>query len=616
MFEPGQRRLLTQSLRPPAGYDLDILLGTTFSLDLEALLMAPLAFTMFDWDESDANSGREPLALIESLRRYASRLTIFCQGGQVNIPKRNQPLLASIEESVVQVFAPKVGGLFHPKVWIVRFRGRDANQAIRYRVLVMSRNLTLSTSWDAMVALDGELVERQKAFSANHPLADFVAALPGLAPVAPSPRVVEHAKLLQDELRRVRFDLPEGVELFGFKHIGLSTSPREPFKGWTNGRSLVVSPFLGEEWLKWWLEGAGTATVVSREEELLKLSRQMVESVRCFYVGIPQPTVDPQEDAQDEGIVPSDLVELHAKMFAVDEGWNARLMLGSANATDGAFDLNVEFMIELQGKKSVLGVDALVDPDNQDRGFGQLLMPYAARQEQGRADPSEELRNVEQRLRTDIARASVVGTIEPSSAGEGKYSMQLKSTGPWPAREGVQLRVWPVTMGEAYAQAIPSDATAVAIRFDELSTAQLTAFLAVDASLAAYPNALPIRFVLRIPVDGFPADRADVILRSLLSEPASVARYLGLLLSLDEASGSSSGLGLIHFGDDIASGKWGDSVDGLLETFLTVLSEEPKRLEYVDSFLKSLGPTGSEMLPPAFQEVWDAFRAAALEPVN
>ncbi len=43
MLEPRDRQLLFEALRPPDGFRFDEGVGTTFSLDLLALLMAPLA---------------------------------------------------------------------------------------------------------------------------------------------------------------------------------------------------------------------------------------------------------------------------------------------------------------------------------------------------------------------------------------------------------------------------------------------------------------------------------------------------------------------------------------------------------------------------------------------
>jgi len=51
MLSTRDRRLLLDALRPPTGYQLDRGIGSTFSLDLLALLTAPLAFTFFDWED-------------------------------------------------------------------------------------------------------------------------------------------------------------------------------------------------------------------------------------------------------------------------------------------------------------------------------------------------------------------------------------------------------------------------------------------------------------------------------------------------------------------------------------------------------------------------------------
>jgi hypothetical protein len=65
-------------------------------------------------------------------------------------------------------------GVFHPKVWVLRFLAQDG--VVRYRILCLSRNLTFDRCWDTVVALDGELLDRSNAIAVNHTLADFVAA--------------------------------------------------------------------------------------------------------------------------------------------------------------------------------------------------------------------------------------------------------------------------------------------------------------------------------------------------------------------------------------------------------------------------------------------------------
>jgi hypothetical protein len=43
MLDPEGRHLLLDALRPPPGHELDVAVGTTYTLDLYALLTAPVA---------------------------------------------------------------------------------------------------------------------------------------------------------------------------------------------------------------------------------------------------------------------------------------------------------------------------------------------------------------------------------------------------------------------------------------------------------------------------------------------------------------------------------------------------------------------------------------------
>jgi hypothetical protein len=93
VLAPDERRLLLDTLRPPDGYALDQAVGTTFSLDLIALLRAPLAFTVFDWEEGDGRPTADPRAILAALRQHAEKLTLFCQAGQIAVPPHDQLLL-------------------------------------------------------------------------------------------------------------------------------------------------------------------------------------------------------------------------------------------------------------------------------------------------------------------------------------------------------------------------------------------------------------------------------------------------------------------------------------------------------------------------------------------
>ena len=102
MLEPQERRQLLDCLRPPEGYSLDAAVGTTYSLDLLALLTAPVAFTFFDWENEAGRPTANPHALLAAIRRNADRMALFCQAGGIHIPSGDKRLFSYLEDSVFQ----------------------------------------------------------------------------------------------------------------------------------------------------------------------------------------------------------------------------------------------------------------------------------------------------------------------------------------------------------------------------------------------------------------------------------------------------------------------------------------------------------------------------------
>ena len=107
MLRPDERAHFLELLRPPSGCQLDCAVGTTFSLDLISALMLPLSFAFFDWEDADGKLIADPLALLEALRRYGNRFTIFCQSGQIRLPQNYQPLCVTfLEPCIYDVIPP------------------------------------------------------------------------------------------------------------------------------------------------------------------------------------------------------------------------------------------------------------------------------------------------------------------------------------------------------------------------------------------------------------------------------------------------------------------------------------------------------------------------------
>jgi hypothetical protein len=363
-----------------------------------------LAFTIFDWEDENGSPTADPLALFESLRRYADRISIFCQAGHIAVPVTRRLLLGYLEGSVVQVSPSEEDRVFHPKVWALRFLSDDA--PVLYRLLVLSRNLTFDRSWDTVLVLEGELSGRKNAFRMNHPLGNFFAALPDLAVHDFPERVGASVDLIQHELRRVWFEPPDGFASLAFWPLGLSHSRQWPFHD--ARRMLVISPFVKERLLAR-LPGTEGGVLVSRPEALGELEPESIERFEQTYVlrqeaeseeepTEEQPVEEELTDEDEEG-AQEDLLEggegeiltgLHAKLFVADDGWNARIWTGSANATNAAFSGNVEFLVELEGRKSFCGIDKVLSKPGDATGFADMLQKYEPASEESKTDPTKE----------------------------------------------------------------------------------------------------------------------------------------------------------------------------------------------------------------------------------
>ena len=326
MLGTRERTMLLDSLRPPTGYRLRRAVGTSYTLDLIALLTAPLAFTFYDANDEDGAPLADTVALLEALRRHAENVTLFCQAGAIAVPRPGQTLLAYLEGSVINVEARREGGIFHPKVWVLNFES-DGRPAI-YRVLCLSRNLTFARAWDTCLCLEGCLTQRQRGYWRNKPFAELLLALPGLATRPISAKLREDLERMAHEVRRVDLRPPLPFTDFRVHHFGLRNKPGWPFPA--SGRSLVVSPYLAGPVVRELMRDHGLDVLISRPEafeEVVRNAGREALPETCFVLS-PGSDLDvsvaEDEGEEDEGKRPSgteqvELAGLHAKLFPLRE---------------------------------------------------------------------------------------------------------------------------------------------------------------------------------------------------------------------------------------------------------------------------------------------------------
>src|SRR5690606_17179205 len=114
--------------------------------------------------------------------------------------------------------------------------------------------------------------------------------------------------------------------------------------------------------------------VVSRIDEVEKLSPASLANIEAYVLDA---AAGVSNDAADEmtSAPPGTLGELHAKAYVLetDRHRKPRVLLGSANATDGAFSTNVEFMVEFVGAWKTFGIDAWLGSEEDPSPFRTML---------------------------------------------------------------------------------------------------------------------------------------------------------------------------------------------------------------------------------------------------
>ena len=597
MLQPTNRITLSDAMRPPIGFSLESAMAVTYTLDLTALLTALTAFTLSGPDVTVSDDGPdEPIDLLSAVRTHSDKLTVFNQVGEIALPPSRR-VFAFLDETVVAVRAP-LGGVVHPKVWVLRYEASDDTVAggvpeQRLRVLIASRNLTFDASWDTVIRLDEATGKAGARLGAVGDLFD------GLLPMAVGDVAAVHqdrVRSLATALRDARFALPAGVDNLKIHVLGLKPTP-SPLPT-SADRSLIISPFVSNPFFAK-VYPAPVEKLVSRWQSLDTLTPEILATVAEPYVFDDTSTRDLDADEvwspQDPG---RPLAGLHAKVFAFEQGGRAQLFLGSANATGSAFDKNVEILVEFGGSVAKLGIDHLCGGSKDEPRLHDLFKPYHAGKPGGWSDEAMGLDDA----RHTIAEHPIDGLVEQSGTG---WAITYRSEEPFPTFDDVEVHCWPLSSAgnrRRVQQGEPLD-----LRF-EVSTERIIGFLAYELE---GEEGTVSRFVVPVPLTGMPEDRDRCLLRSLIGNGERFFRYLLALLAEDSERDQDSEWPELLDAAEPVSADVGDQASqprrtssnnpAVLERLLQTMRRDPSKFEGLDPLVFDLD---DDILPTGFSELW------------
>ena len=360
---PSQAYL--DALRPSAGTAVKSAILTSYSADLQSIVAALLALAGRD---NDAGSGNKT-DLAEAVEQLRGKVRILIQRGRLARPKRVPPIAAILDQFIREVDFDEREHSWHPKVALVCLANGEASPV--WRMWLGSRNLTTAINRDFGVLLTST-ADQKSANAAPVPglseLADRLAAHAGLQGLSPA--------RTRTALAGVRWLQPapftvERVTLTGGKGNDKAL-PMQP----DADEVIVISPFLDGGIVRTigaWGGPRTTRLLLSTPMELAKLALQTQKPLagfndHLFVLEAPAPDAieaepralrdeESSEDGEDEQLI----FGLHAKILAVRKARKMRLWVGSANATQRAWNGdNVEIIAELSASVAARkGLDEL-----------------------------------------------------------------------------------------------------------------------------------------------------------------------------------------------------------------------------------------------------------------
>ena len=362
MFEMDENRLdFTDQLAPEEGYSLVGCIGTTYSLDMRALVGTCMSLSGGIYRSSSLRDNY--VGAFASIEKLQGKVAIFCEKGRIVYENQTDKLGILLEPLINQVIVrqPNNAGStiasFHPKVWILDFV-RDKDKVHLYRLIVASRNLTLSGSWDVAVRLDGRdtgkpAPESERVVSFIKYLREFYA----------DRKAHDLLARMADAIRNVKFDIDsnyfDSYEFlpFGPKNSGLLDAGKVPLFTDSFTKAIVISPFLSNEGPLERLadnrvggESASDYHLFSREAELMNLNPSLRNKYTCYVPKSWLADVSLENDGPDT-LNAADYSDLHAKLYLTERYSDRNLYLGSLNASRNGMENNIEALLGLKLRK-------------------------------------------------------------------------------------------------------------------------------------------------------------------------------------------------------------------------------------------------------------------------
>lgn len=600
MFKPASDRLDYGSLlAPPDGYEVVSAIGTTYSLDLDALVGACISLGLAV--STDSKLMNNPVYLLEALRKTSEKVVLFCEAGQIHVPNNNSSLYILLEKMVYEVKVPKqakqpIYPSFHPKFWFIKYQDSVGN--VKYRTIILSRNLTFDRSWDISICLDGVL--GNKTSERSLPIRDFLYYLTGF--LKESDEITRAKRRMINGLAREIMDVSFTVDGriftdFEFIPVGVKdehgkkySMENYPIFADTFHEALIISPFLSASVIKGFnnrntvIENP-ECTLITRRASLEKLEAPQCDKFKLYTL---KDTIVEGESALSDESEDLRKQDIHAKLYLWRKYSDSELYLGSHNASYSAMHGNIEFMIRLRSKNRYLNTEILTRDlfngaqDNPDNPFELTGLPAISEKD---SNDSDVLQNRIKELCRSNPRAEVRKNDE-------KYDIDIlfEKLG-----DATGLSIGPLLSKK-------SAAVTTSVAFQGLDLLQISEFYRITAE----SEEMSFSRTIKITTDNLPENRESAVVSSVVKDQHCFIQYIAFLLGDDYL------VSLVEDANLSRSAFYGQGsaarMPALYERMLKAAATTPERFAEIDYLLKMIIVEG--VIPPGFTELYDTFRKA------
>ncbi len=572
-------------LSPPKGYKLKKAVGTTYSLDLYALLALPVSMIYSKDLTGDFSHNRYDV--LDSIRKSKDIIDLFCQRGKIHVPEKYNNLLAFMEDAIIEVTPPNFRTSFHPKIWVLKFQSKDE---IFFRLIVLSRNLTFDRSWDVAFYCEGTLQSKENINGSK--IANYLKYFYNTTHKTADPNFLE-------QLAKTSFQIPEefsSLNLYPILNYGQSKEQfSHPLYEKAFDELIIISPFIDKTTLQNFKRKSSKLILISRQEELDLLDQEVLNNIETYCIN---PLVVSGEDAVSEELDMPLSQNLHAKIFIGKNRNETEWYLGSANSTRPAFERNVEFLINFQSNSNSSDFKSIKDTLIGKQSH--LFQPYEYTE--GRED--QEDKRLEKLIR-EFSHCLISGDFSAKVSENSttpNYDLTVNAhTKEFRDKKFTVKIVLPNRIGKGFDLELGSDLEYI---FENISLVNLSKFLVFEIYYEGEKKG-SIAIKLKITL---PEEREDTIFQNLISNKDRFYKYLQFLLAPEDFTNSLTIENILKSSD--FSSNVTNSTEfnvPVYENLLLAASRDPDKLKEVDRVIKSLENINPEIVQE-FKPIWEVFK--------